>query len=71
MAVRADKISIAERANSVGAISFATRPKIASGKSTKNCGATRQSAFSLERLENFLDGVAHKTRSVAANLDGV
>jgi len=64
MAVRTDKIGVAERAYRVRPIAFAAWPKIASGKSTKHCGAPCQSAFPLKRLENFLDSVAHGTRSV-------
>jgi hypothetical protein len=52
--VRANKIGIAKAANSIGTISFLTRPEIAARETAKYGGSPGLCAFALQSEEYFL-----------------
>jgi hypothetical protein len=57
--VSANKLSIAKLTNSIGAIDFSTRPKIATRKSAKYRGPPGSEAFALSGVKNFFNAIGH------------
>src|SRR5262245_65284871 len=53
----ADEISVAEVADGVRAIGFASRPEVAAGEPAEHRGSSGVRAFALKRIKDFLNGV--------------
>src|SRR6185437_11524188 len=60
-AIHAHEIGVAETAGRGGAILLAARPEIAAGEAAEHRRAASLSPLALQRLEDFLDGIAHAT----------
>ena len=58
--IRADEVSVAERADGRQPILFATRPEVAPSEPAKNSRAPHIRPFPLERVKDLFDGVAHE-----------
>src|SRR3546814_9203210 len=58
-AVGADKVRVAEAALGRGAVLLAAGPQVAAGKTAEHGSAAGLAALALQRLEDFLDRVAH------------
>jgi len=57
--IHSDKIRVAELTNRRSSIGFAARPEIAAGETAEDRGTTSLRTLALQRIEDFLDGVAH------------
>jgi hypothetical protein len=55
-----DEIGVAELTHCAGPILFASRPKIAPGKSAEHRSSATLGAFALQGVEDFLHGVRHR-----------
>ena len=59
LAVRPDKIRIAELTDGARTIFLMPRPEIATSEATEDRRASRIRAFAAERIEDFLDAITH------------
>jgi len=58
-AVGADKLGVAEAAHGIRPVRFARRPQVAAGEAQEHGRPIAVGAFALQRVEHFLDCVAH------------